>query len=99
MPLPMEPEPFYKKSALILLGLTLAVYILFMLSDILIPLAFAGLISILLNSVHNRFMHYKIPKVPSIVLTLFITILFFEFNFSAETPDLPFVPLGYLVAE
>ncbi len=73
----MEPEPFYKKSALVLLGITLSVYILYMLSDILIPLAFAGLFAILLNSMSNRFMRLGVPKVPAILLTLFIAILIF----------------------
>jgi predicted PurR-regulated permease PerM len=74
----MEPEPFYKKSAHILLAITLLVYILYMLSDILIPLAFAGLFAILLNSVHSKFMQFKIPKVASIVLTLLIAMLVFS---------------------
>ena len=71
----METEPFYKKITPILVGLTFFVYILYMLSDILIPLAFAGLFAILLNSLHNKFLRLEIPKVVSIVLTLLIAIL------------------------
>jgi len=71
----METEPFYKKIAHILIVITLSVYILFVMSDIIIPFAFAGLFATLLNSLQNKFMQLKIPKVPSIVLTIIIAVL------------------------
>jgi predicted PurR-regulated permease PerM len=66
--------PFYIKLPAILVGLIAAVYILFVLSDILIPLAFAALIAILLNPLYARFEN-SMPKVPAILLTLLIACL------------------------
>lgn len=66
--------PFYIKLPAILIGLIAAVYILFVLGDILIPLAFAALIAILLNPLYTRF-ETIMPKVPAILLTLLIACL------------------------
>ena len=66
--------PFYIKLPAILIGLIAAVYILFVLGDILIPLAFAALIAILLNPLYARF-ETIMPKVPAILLTLLIACL------------------------
>jgi len=44
-------------------------------SDIIIPFAFAGLFATLLNSLQNKFMRLRIPKVPSIILTIIIAVL------------------------
>ncbi|WP_242928619.1 AI-2E family transporter [Pontibacter vulgaris] len=68
-------EPFYKKSTTILFGLILVVYVLFMLSDILVPLAFAGLLAVLLNPLYNRLMNLKVPKVLSISIALLVAFL------------------------
>jgi predicted PurR-regulated permease PerM len=64
-----EEYPVYIKVPAILLGLVLSVYILYVLGDILVPLAFAVLISILLNPLDTRF-ETIMPKVPAILLTL-----------------------------
>ena len=66
--------PFYIKLPAILLGLVLGVWILFVLRDILVPVAFAVLISILLNPLYTRF-ETIMPKVPAILLTLLVAIL------------------------
>jgi len=71
----METEPIYKKSASILIVVTLSVYILYIMSDIIIPFAFAGLLATLLNSLQNKFMNLKVPKVPAIILTIVIAVL------------------------
>ncbi|HEY0042119.1 MAG TPA: AI-2E family transporter [Flavisolibacter sp.] len=72
---PKEDEyPFYIKLPAILLGLVLGVWILFILGDILVPLAFAVLISILLNPLYTKF-ESIMPKVPAILLTLLIAIV------------------------
>ena len=63
--------PFYIKAPVILLGIVLTVYILFVLQDILVPLAFATLIAILLNPLSNRFEKF-LPKIVSIVLSMLI---------------------------
>lgn len=66
--------PIYLKIPAILVGLIAAVYILFVLSDILIPVAFAVLIAILLNPLYTKF-EAIMPKVPAILLTLLIALL------------------------
>jgi len=63
--------PFYIKATIILIGLVFFFYILKSISDVLIPLAFAGLISILLNPLCNR-LSQKMPRVLAILLTLLI---------------------------
>lgn len=66
--------PFYIKVTVIMIGLVAAVYILFVLGDILVPLAFAVLIAILLNPLYAKF-EAIMPKVPAILLSLLIAIL------------------------
>ena len=44
--------PFYIRSTIILFGLILMVYALYYLGDILVPLAFAGMLAIILNPVY-----------------------------------------------
>lgn len=63
--------PFYIKVPAILLGLVLGVWILFVLGDILVPVAFSVLIAILLNPFYTRFEKFM-PKVPAILLTLLV---------------------------
>jgi len=62
--------PFYLKAASILLGLTLLFNILFLLKDILVPIAFALLIAILLNPLVNKMICWRIPKVVAIILAI-----------------------------
>jgi predicted PurR-regulated permease PerM len=69
-----EEYPFYIKAPLILVGLVLSFYILFILSDILIPVAFAILIAILLNPLYVR-LEKRIPKVPAILLAILLATL------------------------
>jgi len=66
--------PFYIKATIILIGLVFFFYILKSISDVLIPLAFAGLITILLNPLCNR-LSQKMPRVLAILLTLLIATL------------------------
>ncbi len=68
--------PFYFRSTVILFGIILFVYILFMLKSILIPLAFAVMISILLNPLVNKFQQKKIPKIIAIGIALVISTVF-----------------------
>jgi AI-2 transport protein TqsA len=65
--------PFYIKVPVILLGLVISVYILLVLRDILVPLAFASLIAILLNPLSNR-LERRVPKVLAIVFSMLIAI-------------------------
>jgi predicted PurR-regulated permease PerM len=66
--------PLYIKVPAILIGLIAAVYILFVLNDILVPVAFSVLIAILLNPLYVKF-EAIMPKVPAILLTLLVAIL------------------------
>jgi predicted PurR-regulated permease PerM len=68
--------PFYFRSTVTLFGIILFVYMLFMLKSILIPLAFALMISILLNPFVNKLQQKKVPKIPAIIIALLLTILF-----------------------
>lgn len=67
--------PFYIKATSVLLGLTLLVFALSVLRDILVPLAFALIISILLNPVVDRLEEKHIPKGVAILITMVITII------------------------
>jgi len=70
----LKEFPFYIKVPIILLGLVISVYILLVLRDILVPLAFAALIAILLNPLSNR-LERKLPKILAIVLSMTIAIV------------------------
>lgn len=63
--------PIYIKVPAILLGLVLSVWILYVLGDILVPVAFSILIAILLNPLYTRFEKFM-PKVPAILMTLLV---------------------------
>ncbi|MBC7552373.1 MAG: AI-2E family transporter [Taibaiella sp.] len=65
--------PFYFKATIILFGLILFFYTLNVLEEILVPVAFALLISILLNPLNNR-LESKLPKTLSILITLTLMI-------------------------
>ncbi|HVF97930.1 MAG TPA: AI-2E family transporter [Flavisolibacter sp.] len=72
---PQDQEyPFYIKLPAILLGLVLTVWILYVLGDILVPVAFSVLIAILLNPLYAR-LEGIMPKVPAILLTLLLALL------------------------
>lgn len=70
-----QTYPFYIKAPLVLIGIYLLFYIMFLLQDILVPFAFAGLIAILLNPVYNRFQKWKFNKILAILLTILIAVL------------------------
>jgi predicted PurR-regulated permease PerM len=69
-----NPLPFYLKATVILFGLILLVYILNALSGIFIPIAFAGLLAILLNPLFNWMCRPWLPRAISVVLTVLIGI-------------------------
>lgn len=66
--------PFYIKSSVILLGLVILVFILSVLRDILVPLAFSVLIAILLNPLEVR-LERKLPKIVAIIISMLIALL------------------------
>lgn len=72
---PTQQYPFYIKSTAILLGLILLSYALFVLGDILAPIAFSIVIAILLNPIVNKLQRVGVHKVLAISIALTITIL------------------------
>ena len=93
-----EPYPFWLKAPLILLGLCLVVLIMSYGRFILMPLAFAALLSMLLAPVVQRFESWKMNRVMSILLTLSIITIAFSavvtlitvqiLEFSDRLPDI-----------
>jgi AI-2 transport protein TqsA len=72
-----QDYPFYIKATMVLLGLSLFIYILVLLREILVPVCFAGLIAILLNPLVNLFMKWRIPKPVSIMIALLTAVFIF----------------------
>jgi len=66
--------PFYIKAPIILLGLVITIYILYVIQDILVPLAFATLIAILLNPLATRLERF-FPKIVSISIAMLIAVV------------------------
>ncbi|PTR00884.1 putative PurR-regulated permease PerM [Mucilaginibacter yixingensis] len=76
MPAAKEKEyPFYLKATVILFGLVLLTYIMSALTDILVPLAFAGFIAILLNPLCNRLVRLKVPRVLAILISILLALV------------------------
>jgi putative heme transporter len=74
---PSESYPFWLKATLILFGLCLLVVVLNFGKFILMPLAFAAIISMLLNPIVVRFETWKMGRTFSIILVLFtISVIF-----------------------
>lgn len=67
--------PFYLQASVILLGLTLLFYILYLLKDILVPICFASLLGILLNPLVNKMTSWRVPKILAILLAILLGIL------------------------
>ncbi len=72
----IKQYPFYLKATTVLFGVSLLSMILYLLGDLLVPIAFSILLSILLNPFYNRLQRFKIPKILAIVLTLSALIVF-----------------------
>ena len=68
----IKEYPFYLKSTVILLGLILLCFALMNLKDILAPIAFALIISILLNPIVLFFQRLKINHIVSIFIAILI---------------------------
>ena len=66
--------PFYIKLASVLVALICLVYILFTLSDIIIPLVFSVLIAILLHPVCSWLERKNIPRIAAILLSILVLI-------------------------
>ena len=90
--------PFYVKCSQVIIGLIGFFYIMYIGRDIIVPLVFATIISILLNPLVNFFVNKKMNRVLSIFLSIFIAIIvllgvmyfiYFQLmNFSDTLPQL-----------
>jgi predicted PurR-regulated permease PerM len=69
--------PFYFKATVILLGLVLAAFCLFVLRGILVPFAFAMIIAILLNPLVTKFRRMGLGNALSIIVAMLIAIIVF----------------------
>jgi predicted PurR-regulated permease PerM len=67
--------PLYAKITILLILTYLILYGLYLGQDILAPLGFAFLFSVLLRPMEKKFMKWGIPKIPAIVITLVIAVL------------------------
>lgn len=72
----IKQYPFYLKATTILFGISLFVLMLYMLADLLVPLAFSILLAILLNPFYNRLRQFKMPKIVAVSITLMAMIIF-----------------------
>ncbi len=68
--------PFFIRSTVTLFGIILSTYVLFILRDIMVPLAFALMIAILLNPLVNFFVRKKLGRVGAIAVSLLLATLF-----------------------
>ncbi|MFD2864353.1 AI-2E family transporter [Mucilaginibacter antarcticus] len=71
----IKEYPFYLKTTVVLFGLILLVYVLAQLEDILVPLAFAGFLSVLLNPLANRFQKMGLSHFLAIMLAILVAAL------------------------
>lgn len=67
--------PFYIKAPMVIIGIYLFFYILFLLQDIIVPFAFAGLIAVLLNPLYNKLQQWRVNKIVAICITILVAIL------------------------
>lgn len=68
--------PLYAKMTALILLIYLVFYGLYIGQDILAPLGFAFLFSVLLRPLEKKFISWRVPKILAIILTVVIAILF-----------------------
>ncbi len=78
-------HPFWLKSSVTLIGLTLLFVILSYGKFILMPLAFAAFVSMLLSPVVNKLENWKLGRAFSIILTILLVVTVFAGIFSLIT--------------
>ncbi len=67
--------PFYVKSSIIIIGLFVFVYILYLTQSIIVPIIYSTIIAIVLNPMVNFFTNRKVNEVLAISITLTIAIV------------------------
>lgn len=80
-----QKHPFWLKSSVTLIGLSLLFVILSYGKFILMPLAFAAFLSMLLSPIVNKLESWKIGRALSIILTLLLVLVVFAGIFSLIT--------------
>jgi predicted PurR-regulated permease PerM len=73
----VKQYPFYIKSTVILLGIALLMFCMFILRSVLVPFSFALIIAILLNPLVNRFKKMGLSNVFAIIFSMLIALLVF----------------------
>ena len=71
----MKRYPFYLHSTVTLVGLAMLTYILFVLTDTLVPLAFSVLLAILLNPLVVKLEKWKFPPVLAIAIAITVSVI------------------------
>lgn len=69
-------RPFYLKFSLNLLTITLITAIIYIGKDIFMPLFFAIVLAILLLPVNNRLQKWGVPKIPAMLLSILLALVF-----------------------
>ena len=67
--------PFYAKASLFLIGLYVLISMLYIAQEIIVPIVFAIIISIVLHPIVNFFVRLKINRIVAITITLSITFI------------------------
>lgn len=75
MALTSKDQPFYRKATTILIGLIALTYALYVLRDIMAPVAFSLIIAILLNPSVNYLQKKKVNRILAISLSLLMAVL------------------------
>jgi predicted PurR-regulated permease PerM len=68
-------SPFYFKATISLLGLVLLGFIIYIGQDIIVPIAFSVLLSILLLPINNWLERHRIRRIPAIILSIFVSLV------------------------
>jgi predicted PurR-regulated permease PerM len=71
----IKKYPFYLKSTVIIFGLVLFFFVLFILKSVLIPLSFGVMLAILLNPFVNFLQKHKWPKLASITVAILTSLV------------------------
>ncbi len=89
-------QPFYQKLSHTLIALSLITLAIYLGQDIVVPLAMAGLLSVLLRPIEERLIRWKFPKVVAISIALLLAIVvlvglavFLSMQLAQFSDDLP----------
>lgn len=66
--------PFYQRLAYVLISLVIIIYGMYILKDLLVPLAFSGLLAILLLPICSRLERWKFPRWLAITISIIVAV-------------------------